>query len=279
MRVVADYAIGEADEGIDTLLIAGGPYFESARKNSALIAWIKAMRDRVRRIGSICTGAFLLAESGILEGRRVTTHWGYCQQLAKEFPNITVEPDRIFLRDGEVYTSGGVTAGIDLALYLIEEDWGHEAATATARGMVTFPSRPGGQTQYRSFLLGATKEGRDFHKLQQWITANLREDLSVEALAQHVCMSPRNFSRLFDQEVGMSSAKFVESARLTQAFFLLEQTLLPIDKIAEHSGFRSAENMRRSFQRHLKISPQDYRTRFRSPGHAIRATNETGLSN
>jgi transcriptional regulator GlxA family with amidase domain len=279
IRVMADHAIGENDEGIDTLLVAGGPNVEPARRNPAVMVWIKAMADRVRRIGSICTGAFLLAESGLLDGRRATTHWGYCQRLAEEFPNVAVEPDRIFVRDGNVYCSGGVTAGIDLALYLVEEDWGYEAATATARGMVTFPCRPGGQSQFRSFLLGENRASRNFRELQEWINANPQADLSVEALAQRMSMSPRHFSRLFDQEVGMPPAKFVETARLSSAFFLLEQTLLPMDIIAKRCGFGSAENMRRSFQRHLKVSPQDYRTRFRSPGHGSKAANESRLYN
>lgn len=279
IRVVADHAIGEHDEGIDTLLVAGGPDVEPARKNPTVVGWIKAMADRVRRIGSICTGAFLLAESGILEGRRATTHWGYCQRLAEAFPNVTVEPDRIFVRDGKVYCSGGVTAGIDLALYLVEEDWGHEAAVWTARGMVTFPCRPGGQTQFRSFLLCENRASRDFRELQEWISANPQADLSVETLAQRMSMSLRHFSRLFNQELGMPPAKFVETARLSSAFLLLEQTLLPMDIIAKRCGFGTAENMRRSFQRHLKVSPQDYRTRFRSPGHRARAMDESRLSN
>jgi len=267
IRVVADHAIGENDEGIDTLLVAGGPNVEPARGNPAVMGWIKAMADRVRRIGSVCTGAFLLAESGILEGRRATTHWIFCQQLAEEFPNVAVEPDRIFVHDGNVYCSGGITAGIDLALYLIEEDFGYEAATTAARCMVTFPSRPGGQTQFRSFLLGENRASRDFRGLQEWINANPQADLSVKALAQRMRMSPRHLSRLFDQEVRMPPAKFVETARLTSASFLLEQTLLTMDIIAKRCGFGSAENMRRSFHRHLNVSPQDYRTRFRSPGH------------
>lgn len=279
IRIVADHAIGESDEGIDTLLVAGGPDIEPARRNTAMLDWIKGMAGRVRRIGSICTGAFLLAESGILEGRRATTHWAYCQRLAEQFPQVAVDQDRIFVRDGKVYTSGGVTAGIDLALYLVEEDWGHEAAVGAARGMVTFPCRPGGQTQFRSFLLGENRASRNFRQLQEWINANPQADLSVEALAQRMSMSPRHFSRLFDQEVGIPPAKFVESARVSSAFFLLEQTLLPMEGIAKRCGFGSAENMRRTFQRHLKVSPQDYRTRFRSPLHGSQTIDESRLSN
>ena len=273
MSIAADHVIGDIDDEIDTLLIAGGPYFEAGRINQTLIDWIKGMAKRVRRIGSICTGAFLLAESGILDGRRAATHWRYCQQLIEEFPNVAVEPDRIFVQDGNIYTSGGVTSGIDLALFLIEEDWGHEAATWTARSIVTFPCRPGGQTQYRSFLLSDNTTNRDFRKLQEWIISNPQADLSIEAIAERMCMSPRNFSRLFNQEIGIPPAKFVESARLMQAFQLLEQTSLSIDVVANRAGFGSTENMRRSFQRNLKISPQDYRMRFRSPGNALRVAD------
>ncbi|MGR9107486.1 MAG: GlxA family transcriptional regulator [Gammaproteobacteria bacterium] len=272
--VVAENAIGEIDEEIDTLLIAGGPFFNKERDNKVLIEWIKTMAKRVRRIGSICTGAFLLAESGALDGHRATTHWGYCQLLAEEFPNVSVEPDRIYLHDDKVYTSGGVTAGIDLALYLIHEDWGHEVATGTARCMVTFPTRPGGQTQYRQFLVGDNRKNHDFHTLLEWINANPREDMSVEALAQRQCMSSRNFSRRFDQEVGMSPARYVERSRIAHAFVFLEQTRIPIESIAAKSGFGSVESMRRSFHRHLKISPQDYRVRFRSLGQGSKVTNE-----
>jgi transcriptional regulator GlxA family with amidase domain len=277
MRLIADQAIGENDQGIDTLLVAGGPYIDSGRRNRALINWIKSMSTRVRRIGSVCTGAFLLAESGILEGRRATTHWGYCQQLAEEFPNINVEADKIYLQDGATYTSGGVTAGIDLALYLVGEDLGHESAANTARSMVTFPSRMGGQTQYRRFFLGENQVNDDFHKLQEWISANPQEDLSVTALARRVSMSPRNFIRLFRQEVGITPAKYVEHSRLLRAFFLLEQTLMPLEAIARQSGFGSSEIMRRSFQRQLKLSPQEYRTRFRSPDYKSPVVDQSYL--
>lgn len=279
IQMVPDCVIGANDDDIDTLLIAGGPDVEPARRNPALIDWVRGMAQRVRRIGSICTGAFLLGESNVLEGRRATTHWAYCDRLAEAFPSTIVESDRIFVRDGAVYCSGGVTAGIDLCLYMIEEDWGREAATGTARGMVTFPSRPGGQAQFRSYFVSENRANRNFRELQEWINANPHADLSVESLAQRMHMSPRHFTRLFDQQVGMSPAKFVELARLSSAFFLLEQTLLPMDNVAKRCGFGTAENMRRSFQRHLKVSPQDYRTRFRSPSDGAGVACEMGHAN
>lgn len=268
LRIVADHAIGEIEDGIDTLLVAGG-LVEQARKNRRLLDWVKRMADRVRRIGSVCTGAFLLAESGLLAGRRATTHWFYCQQLADEFRNIQVESDRIAIRDGSVYSSGGITAGIDLALSLVEEDWGPQAAAMAGRWMLVFPNRPGGQSQFGTCLIAGAGARRDFRELQDWIAGHPEKDLSVEALAHRLNMSPRNFARTFDREVGLTPAKFVELARLERARLQLEQTHLPVEAIAEQCGFGNSEHMRRSFQRVLKVSPQDYRARFRSPRHCV----------
>jgi transcriptional regulator GlxA family with amidase domain len=262
VRIVADQAIGDVDGDIDTLLVAGG-LVEEARKNPTLLNWVYRMAGRVRRLGSICTGAFLLAECGLLDGRRATTHWKYCARLAEEFPNVIVEPDRIAVRDGSVYTSGGVTAGIDLALSLVEEDWGTEAAAMVGRGILVFPNRPGGQSQFNTFLHKAAGARRDFRELQDWIIGHPDADLSVEALASRMNMSPRHFARTFDQEVGLSPAKFVELARVERARAQLEQTLLPVEVIARQCGFGNPEHLRRTFHRNLKISPQEYRARFR----------------
>jgi transcriptional regulator GlxA family with amidase domain len=275
LRIVADRAIGEADDRIDTFLVAGGLGVEAARKNPVLLVFLTRMAGRVRRLGSICTGAFLLAESGLLDGRRATTHWYWCRQLADEYPSITVEPDRIAVRDGSVYSSGGVTAGIDLALSLIEEDWGRETAVMIGRWMLVFPSRPGGQSQFSNCLVKGSGARRDFRELQDWIIAHPGEDLGIEALACRVNMSPRHFSRLFYQEVGLTPAKFVELARLERARAQLEQTLLPVEIIAGQSGFGTPEHMRRAFQRTLKVSPQDYRARFRSIGHDSKPRDES----
>lgn len=266
MRIVADHDLSETDLTIDTLLIAGGPDIEAAWRNPVLIDWIRSMAGRVRRIGSVCTGAFFLGEAGLLDGRRATTHWGYCERLAERNPKATVEPDRIFVADHPVYSSGGVTSGIDLAFSLVEEDWGRDTATGVARAMVMFPNRPGGQTQFSQFLAGETQVRHDFRELMAWIEAHPREELSVETLARRMSMSPRHFARMFDKEVGMPPAKYVERSRIAVAAFHLEQTLLPVDAVAQRAGFGSAENLRRSFQRHLKVSPLDYRQRFKSPG-------------
>lgn len=262
VRLMADQAIGEFDADIDTLLVAGG-LIEQARRNPALLDWLRRMAGRVRRLGSICTGAFLLAESGLLNGRRATTHWKYCAQLAEEYPDIKVEPDRIAVRDGAVYTSGGVTAGIDLAMSMVEEDLGPEITAMVGRGMLVFPNRPGGQSQFSMDLFKAAASRRDFRELQDWILAHPNADLSVEALAERMSMSPRHFARTFEREVGLTPAKFVEMNRLERARAQLEQTRLSVEAIAKQCGFGSSEQMRRSFQRTLKISPLDYRERFR----------------
>ena len=263
LQIVAERSIADTPDDIDTLLVTGGIGVEVARKNKVLVDWVRRMAGKVRRLGSICTGTFLLAEAGLLDGYRATTHWHWCQQLADEYPDIQVEPDRLAVRDRERYSSGGVTAGMDLALALIEEDYGAEGAAMVGRWMLVFPNRPGGQSQFSVHMQNAVSARRDFHELQNWINSHPDADLSVDALAQRVNMSPRHFARLFDREVGLTPAKFVELSRLERARARLEQTLLPVERIAHEAGFGSAEQMRRSFQRAFKVSPQDYRGRFR----------------
>lgn len=262
MQIRVDRPYREVGGGIDTLLVAGGEV-DAARGDPELLAWLRQTAGHTRRVAAICTGAFLLAASGLLEQRRATTHWFYCDRLAQEFPNIRVEPDRIFVREGEVYTSGGITSGIDLALALIEEDWGKEIALQVARLLVVFLKRPGGQSQFSTFVLNAASR-RDFQELQAWIIAHPDADLSVEGLAARMAMSPRNFSRTFEREVGMPPGRFVDLIRLEAARCRLEETRLPVRVIASQCGFGTAEHLRRTFQRHLKVSPQDYRGRFQS---------------
>jgi transcriptional regulator GlxA family with amidase domain len=261
MKIVADRAFAEAGDEFDTLLIAGGNAM-AARGNRAMIEWIGLRSLAARRTASICTGAFLLAESGLLNGRKATTHWEYCEHLARDYPKLQVEPDRIYIRDDRFYTSGGITAGIDLALALVEEDWGSEVATRVARYLLVFFRRPGGQSQFSSFVPVEAKTRMDVRELQGWIIDHPAEDLSVEALAERLAMSPRNFARVFLKEVGVTPASFVEQVRLNVARSKIEQTRLPLKIISEQSGFGSDEQMRRVFQRHMKVSPQDYRERF-----------------
>jgi transcriptional regulator GlxA family with amidase domain len=204
-----------------------------------------------------------LAAAGLLDGRRATTHWGWCDTLAESFPTVAVEPDRIFVRDGNVWTSAGVTAGIDLALAMVEEDLGREVALAVARRLVVFLKRPGGQSQFSAQLAGQLAERQPLGELQAWVADNLDDDLSVERLAERAAMSTRNFSRTFRREVGVTPARFVERARVEGARRLLEESSASVDEIAARCGFGTAETMRRTFLRSLHVTPTDYRRRFR----------------
>lgn len=266
IKIVADRGLDDAHDDVDTLLIAGGIGAEYDTPDPQVIAYLQRMAPKVRRMASICTGAFLLAESGLLNGRKATTHWMFCERFARKYPQIQLDADRIYVRDGHIYTSGGVTSGIDLALALVEEDWGHKTALMVARAIVVFMSRPGGQSQFSALMLNEAKSRKDFRDLQAWITVNLQSDLSVEALSARMAMSPRNFCRVFTEETGTTPAKFVEIVRLEAARNKLERTAEAVDMIATRCGFGNAEHMRRTFQRHLKISPQDYRQRFRQLG-------------
>ena len=263
MRIMVDQAFCDVDVEIDTLLVAGGE-IDAACNDPALLAWLKQTASSARRTASICTGAFLLAASGVLDGRRATTHWYYCSRLAKDFPSIQMEPDRIFVRDGAVYTTGGITSGIDLALAMIEEDWGRDIALLVARTLVVFLKRPGGQSQFSTFLLNSAESRQDFQELQSWIISNPGTDLGLERLAARMAMSPRNFARVFEREVGMTPGKFVELVRLEAARCQLEQTKLHVNVIATQCGFGNPEHLRRTFQRRWTGSPRAYRASVRS---------------
>lgn len=264
VRLVVDRAVAERDQDFDTLIVAGGLGIELACRDAALVDWIKSMAPRVRRLASVCNGALLLARAGILDGRRATTHWAYCQRLASSYPLVEVDPDRIFVRDGHIYTSGGITAGIDLALAMLEEDHGNEIARLVAQMLVVFLRRPGGQSQFSTYLASEARRRADICDLQAWVMTHLRADLSAEAMADRMAMSLRTFARTFKEETGTTPAKFVERARVEGARLKLEQSLLSIDEIAEVCGFGDSERMRRSFNRTVGVSPQDYRSRFMS---------------
>ena len=269
ISIVADKSYEDLNDGVDTLMIAGATlpsYLEAAIQDAKMKTWLTQMMPKVRRMVSICTGALILAGAGLLEGRRATTHWMYCDQLALQYKNIQVEPDKIFVRNGNTYTSGGVTAGIDLALSLVEEDWGWDVAANVARHMLVFIRRPGGQSQFSTYIFNEAKTRKDFRELQAWIVSNPNADLDVEHLAERMAMSPRNFSRLFTQEVGITPAKFVEHVRLEAARNMMLQTDLPMENVASKCGFGSAEQMRRSFQRILKTTPQEHRSYFKVAG-------------
>jgi len=263
-QIVAEHGCDQAIDDLDTLIVPGSPWIERACVEAKLIEWLKVMAPRARRVVSVCTGAFLLAAAGLLKNRVVTTHWMFCDRLAAEHPSLRVDRDRIFVRDGHVYTSGGITAGIDLALALVEEDLGREASRFVAGMMVVFLRRPGGQNQFSAFLQAEATSRPDIRELQAWILANPTQKLDVESLAERLAMSPRNFARLFRAETGMTPAKFVEHARVEAARCKLEQTDLLLEAIADASGFGSAERLQRSFQRLLNVNPQSYRARFQS---------------
>jgi transcriptional regulator GlxA family with amidase domain len=225
--------------------------------------WLRDRAGRVRRVRSVCTGAFLLAEAGVLDRRRAVTHWSVCADLARRFPAVRVETDPIFVRDGPVWTSAGVTAGIDLALALIQDDLGRSIALAVARYLVVFLKRPGGQAQFSAALSLQMADDR-FGMLHDWIAEHLTEDLSLPALAQQAAMSERSFSRHYVEATGLTPARAIEHLRVEAARRMLSDSQLPIKRIAQRCGFGSEETMRRSFLRLLSVAPQDYRARFSS---------------
>jgi transcriptional regulator GlxA family with amidase domain len=260
-------------EVIDTLIVAGGFGINQALRDRGFVRWIAARACRARRICSVCTGAFALAEAGLLDGRRAVTHWGRCAALAARYPRVRVETDPIFVRDGNIWTSAGITAGIDLALALIEQDHGRSAALEVARQLVVFLKRPGGQSQFSALLAAQAADG-DFGGLQSWILENLVGDLSVERLAEKAGMSPRNFARVFVQRTGTTPAKAVERMRVEAARRALEDTAAPLSVVACRCGFQTEERMRRSFVRHLGTAPRQYRQRF--SGAAGNGASEAG---
>jgi transcriptional regulator GlxA family with amidase domain len=246
---------------VDTLIVAGGPGVKAAVEQPELVAWITARAAAARRTASVCTGAYLLAATGILDGRRAVTHWSFCDDLAQSFPAVHVESDPIFVRDGPLWTSAGATAGIDLALALLEEDLGRDVALAVARYMVVFLKRPGDQAQFSAALTLQAGEA-PFGKLHAWVDANLARDLPLATLAAQAGMSQRSFSRHYLEVTGLTPARAVERLRVEAARRLLSDTGAPIKRIARQCGFGTQETMRRSFMRLLLTSPQDYRARF-----------------
>jgi transcriptional regulator GlxA family with amidase domain len=264
MRLVAERGIGEVVDGIDTLLVAGGNGFSGPAGDPAVLEWLRAMRPRVRRLGSICSGAFILAAAGLLDGHRAVTHWARCDEFRAAYPRVKLEPDALHIRDGGIYTSAGVTAGMDLALAMVEEDQGHRVALDVARHLVLFLKRPGGQSQFSTHLTAEADGTSPVRAVQDWVRSEPGADLRVEALAERAGMSPRNFARVFLREAGTTPLKFVESARLDAARRRLERTRDPVERVAVELGFGTAETMRRTFLRRLGVTPQGYRSHFRA---------------
>jgi transcriptional regulator GlxA family with amidase domain len=261
LTLLANRRYNQLKGDIDTLIVAGGVGAQTIH-DSAVMKWLRDMANKVRRLASICTGAFLLAEAGILNGRCATTHWMFARDFARRYPRVTVESDRIYVQDRHIYTSAGVTAGMDLALALVEEDLGSTVALQVARALVLFLRRPGGQSQFSALLSSQASGHRPIRKLQVWITENVQQDLSVEKLASRVAMSPRNFARVFTREIGTTPAHFVEEVRIEFARRELETTEKSLEQIAAVSGFNTAEVMRRAFVRCVGTTPSAYRDHF-----------------
>ena len=249
---------------LDTLIVPGAPAIQQAlAANTDLVDWLRHASTRARRTASVCSGTFLLAQAGLLQGRRAATHWAMCDMLKRGFPSIEVDMDAIFVQQGNVWTSAGVSAGIDLALALVEADCGRHVALQVARELVVFLKRPGGQAQFSQLLQAQTDDTAGFDALHLWIADNLSDrELTVERLAEQSRMSPRNFARVYKQKTGRTPAKAIELFRVEAARRLLEDSQRNIDQVAHLCGFGDEERMRYTFHRHLAISPRDYRARF-----------------
>jgi transcriptional regulator GlxA family with amidase domain len=243
-----------------TLLVPGGP--GSREPQPELVDWLRTNAPATQRLVSVCTGAFLLAEAGLLAGRRVTTHWQQCELLAQRYPDIHVDPEPIFVRDGHIATSAGVTSGIDLALALVEEDVDRDTALAVARALVVFLRRPGNQTQFSAQLRAQTAHRRPLRDVQRWIADHPDANLSIDVLARRASLSTRQFARAFTAETGTTPGQYVDRTRLETARRLLEDTDDDIDRVARHAGYGTTEAMRRAFHRTLGLSPTEYRRRF-----------------
>lgn len=255
--------VSEINRPIDTLIVAGFSRMQ-LQKGHPFFLWLRQIYPKVRRIGSICIGTYALAEAGILDGKQATTHWEFSQEFQLRYPGVMVDTNPFYTRDCNVYTSGGVASGIDLALALVEEDYGRDVALTTARKLVLPLKRPGYQSQFSTLLQVHSLENSIAGKLHSWLIRHLGEELSVEQLAEHSNMSVRNFTRVFLKETGLTPAKFVEKLRTEVARKYLEDSDLTLDQIAVKCGLGGLVSMRRTFMRHMMVSPSDYRRSFRT---------------
>jgi transcriptional regulator GlxA family with amidase domain len=254
--------IGDVVGDVDTLVVSGGRDMDQAAADTRLVDNIRRLAGQSRRVTSVCSGAFLLAAAGLLDGRRATTHWAECAELEQRYPKVSVEPDAIYVNDGNVWTSAGVTAGIDLALALVADDHGRTAAATVARQLVVYLRRSGGQGQYSTLLAAQSANEEPIRDLLEWLPDHLTDDCSIPALAARTHLSERQFSRLFKSEMGTTPAEYVEAVRMENACRLLETTAGTIEQIARGSGFGTPETMNRAFRRRLNSTPTDHRVHF-----------------
>lgn len=264
LTVKCDDDISTYNYEIDTLFIPGVPNSKQVKYqlDKKVLEWIKTQSVKVRRICSVCTGTFFLAESGILNGKKATTHWELCDKLSKDYPQILVENDPIFIKDENIYTSAGISAGMDLALGLVEEDFGRSVALDVAKQMVLYLKRPGTQSQYSAVLTHQNVDHRPIQEIENWIIEHLNEELTVERLAEQASMSPRNFARVFLREAGITPAKYIDKLRVETACRYLVETQLSLKEITDKCGLGTSDNMRRVFIKYLQITPSDYRKNF-----------------
>lgn len=270
LLLTPDASLQQAPNAIDTLIVAGGDGHRDAREDAALIEWIARSSPRARRTASVCTGAFLLAEAGLLDGLRATTHWASAARLRRDYPDVHVDASPIFIREGSIWTSAGVTAGMDLALAMVEEDLDREAALTIARHLVLFLRRPGNQAQFSATLEAQQPLREPLREIQRAVLEDVAADHSVTAMAERAHMSPRHFARAFAAETGVTPARYVERVRLEAARRRLEDTTESVERVASGCGFGTPETMRRTFLRALHVAPAEYRRRFhpRTPQEA-----------
>lgn len=263
MPLGAQYSLAQAPQDVDILLVPGGPLLPDSDEVPAITRWLQDAVPHAGRYGSICTGAFILGHAGLLDGKRAATHWSHAQQLADRFPRARVEPDRIYVRDGALMTSAGVTAGIDMALALVTEDHGAAVSLAVAKRLLVVAQRQGGQSQFSPYLTASADNDSPVAKVQRHVMEHIGEPFSVERLAEVVAMSPRTFARVFAREANVTPAEFVLRARIDAARHLLEGSEMAIKAVAYHCGFGSAARMRLCFSQRLGVTPTQYRDSFR----------------
>jgi transcriptional regulator GlxA family with amidase domain len=263
MQLTVPFGYQDYQGDADLVLVAGGPQLPDFAPHGGFLSWLRATAEKAARFGSVCTGAFILGRAGLLDGKEATTHWSDARRLAEEFPRARVLPDKIFIRDGRLFTSAGVTSGIDLCLALVAEDFGRELAVRVAKRLVVYMQREGGQSQYSPYLAEEQVEDSAITRVRQYVKDHITETPSIEQLASSISVSRRTFSRIFAKSAHMTPLAFVEQVRIDVARGLLEETDTPLKTVAYRSGFRSSSHMRMAFSRRLGVTPRQYRERFR----------------